>query len=586
MKRLISVLLGISVLMTFMFFNASDINGQVKSTKLKPVRAVKFTGTPKIIMRRAKLESPEKMKVYKIKTMAVQTNLIQKLSDRHFLKVKPITVRKRMAPQVKLYRDKGKDFTRMIVNQKRGHIELLPNLKKLGAAKIRLLQKGSALSKARKYIGEMKLIPKDVSRFTAKKVVTLSSILVRGEKQKSALKMSRGRGGTPKLQSVLFQRTVNGKPVMGEGSQLVVNLGNNGNVEGFQRSLNHLGATNIKGKFRTGNEVYDRIAQVLKREIQGDVVVNVSKPRLVYYGNDRKYVQPAYFFTAKITNPKSKVESYYGGFVEALKNSPERIVTTPRIEKSALPKAPLRKIKGLKMKRKMSAAVPFDDPYVGRYVNRNDSKHWIADANDFKRGLIAGHCGGCPPITFPQYYWNYPRLFQSQDNYFVDRCHVVLMEGHGANWLFSTLKNCCDLVKLNSTAQPGYGGHAGGRMTFLILKSCSVVPGPLDRADWAKPWWRIFKGLRQAIGFRTTMYINDDISYRFGYYLARNCRVLDSWFYATNKSSKYQWQRFWGGSVPGYGAVVMIPGQEGAGIYHISRAPKATSTGLRIWYQH
>jgi len=32
-----------------------------------------------------------------------------------------------------------------------------------------------------------------------------------------------------------------------------------------------------------------------------------------------------------------------------------------------------------------------DDPYVGRYVNRNDSSHWIGDANDFKNGMVSGH---------------------------------------------------------------------------------------------------------------------------------------------------------------------------------------------------
>jgi hypothetical protein len=161
-----------------------------------------------------------------------------------------------------------------------------------------------------------------------------------------------------------------------------------------------------------------------------------------------------------------------------------------------------------------------------------------------------------------------------------------LMEGHGNHWLFTTRSNCCDVVNLNAATQPGYGDRAGDSMRFLILKGCSIVPAPPDRADWATPWWRVFKGLRQAVGFRTSMYINDNISHHFGYHIGNNCRVLDSWFHATNNNSSYQWNRFWGASVKGYGAVVMIPGQEGVGIYSTSAVAPATTAGLTIWWQH
>jgi hypothetical protein len=585
MKRFLSVLIGISVLIVFAAVNTSDINGQVraKPQKLKRVKALKLTGIPRIIMKRSALESPRSMKVYKINTLKVNTNLINKLNQKHFLKLKPAKkTRQKSAAKVRLYSDKKKDFTRMLVHEKRGHIQLLPNLKKLETVRVNLLQKGAAMNAANNYINSMKLLPKDVSSFTPKKVVTLNNAQVqRGRLNRFSYK----KQGQGKLQSVLFQRSIGDKSVMGKGSRMVVNLGDSGKVEGFQRSWNHLSPTTFKPAFRSGDEVYNRIAADLKRQFKGGVTIEVGTPKLLYYDNDKRYVQPAYFYTAKIISNKTKVVSYFAGVVGALKNSPEPIAKSLKIAPSGLPNAPLSRVKGLKLRKKM-APVPFDDPYVGRYVNRDDSIHWVGDANDFKNGLLAGRPSYMPAITFPQYYWNYPRLFQSQDNYFVDRCHIVLMEGHGANWLFSTLRNCCDLVDLNSTSQPGYGGHAGGRMTFLILKSCSVVPALPDRTDWPKPWWRIFKGLRQAIGFRTTMYINDDISYKFGFLIARNCRVLDSWFQSTNSCDAYRYQRSTGGSVTGYGAVVMIPGHEGDTIYNISAAPSATTTGLTIWWQH
>jgi hypothetical protein len=312
----------------------------------------------------------------------------------------------------------------------------------------------------------------------------------------------------------------------------------------------------------------------------------VQKPRLVYFGDDQKYVQPAYFFSAEISDPKGVGKSFFAGYVTALKNSPERIqlVLDPKTVPMPMLRQGTAEKPGFLSPGTVLAAGA--DPTVARYVVRNDSSHWAGDASDFKNGLNAGHPAGFPAITFTDYYWDEPRFWTTQEASFVDKWNVVLMEGHGANWLFTTTGNCCDVVNLNAATQPGYGDRPGDSMRFLILKGCSIVPAPPDRANWADPWWRVFKGVRQVIGFRTSMYINDDIMYHYGYHIGNNCRTLDSWFHATNHNSSYQWQRFWGGEVKGYGTVVMIPGMEGTGIYHTGAAAPATSVGLTIWWQH
>jgi len=585
MKKFMPLVGLFAALLAFTAFNALNVDAQVKLKKQERLQKTeKFQVTrmmgPVIKMNRTTLESAKDMKVYKIKTLTVSPTLLKNLSEEHSLILRTEQPTGPTPQRLKLYRDKKEDFTRLIVNETRGHINLLTDIKKIGEIKMKaaLLPKNEALSKAASYINGLKIIPKDDSRLVAKQVTTLG---------RAELKYGQQTSSTEILQTVLFERTLEGKAVMGKGSQISVDLGSNGSIEGFERKWNQLAPTTIKGELRTSNEVFDKIESILKSEIKGNVEVQVDTPRLVYFGDDRQYVQPVYFFSAKISPSGSEAVSYYSGVVEALKNPPEPARLTRQITPTDSPTAPLSTIKPIKMK---SPTLPPGDPSIGRYVQRWDSEHWVHDANDFKRGLDTGHlfCGGCAALSYPQYYWSEVRLFTTQDNSFADHCHVALAEGHGNHWLFCTSGGA--RVFLNDAAQPGYGGHAGGIMTYFVLKSCSVIPAPPDRRagepTWDTPWWRIFKGLRQAVGFRTLMYINDDISDDFGYWIGKNCRVLDSWFYSTNTSGSYGWNRFWGADVTGYGAVVMIPGQEGAGIYHTSPVAPATSTGLVMYWQH
>jgi hypothetical protein len=583
MKKFMPIVGLVVTLLAFTAFIASNMDAQVKLKKQERLQKTRKLQTAKIMgpvikMKRTTLESAKNMKVYKIKTLTVSPTLLKNLSEKHSLQLRTEKPTGRTPQKLKLYRDKKEDFTRLIVNETRGHINLLTDIKKIEKMKVTLLRKDAALTKAASYIKGLNLIPKDDSQFAAKKVITLGS---------AELKYGQHNSSTEILQTVLFDRTLDSKAVMGKGSQISVDLGSNGSIEGFQRNWNQLTPTTTRGQLRTSQEVFDKIESILKSEIKGNVEVQVDTPRLVYFGDDRQYVQPVYFFSAKISPANSEAVSYYSGVVEALKNPPEPAMLTKKITTANSPTIPLSTMKKLKVK---SPPPPPGDPIIGRYVQRWDSEHWVHDANDFRGGLDWGHvyCGGCAPLSYPQYYWSEVRLFTTQDNTFVDRCHVVLAEGHGNHWLFCTSGGA--RVFLNDASQPGYGGHGGGIMTYFILKSCSVIPAPPDRrtgeGTWDTPWWRIFKGLRQAVGFRTLMYINDDISDNFGYWIGKNCRVLDSWFYSTNTNSSYRWNRFWGASVTGYGAVVMIPGQEGAGIYHVSPVAPATSTGLRMYWQH
>lgn len=568
MKRLSFKSVTFTVLILFVVIGTLVIGSQAS-------QASNDSGaTLKIVMDRVPLESPNGMKVYRIQTLQVQQSLIEKLSQTHNFEITPSVNQYGPNSAEMQYFAGVNKFTRLILNKDRGHIDLMPNLEKLKKTEINLLKEDMAQQTAVNYAEEMQLIPQDSSRLNPAKVITLAVSSTSKENSSPII---------PKLQTVLFQRTLDGKNVFGDGSQFTVSLGDKGNVEGFQRKLNRLepepGLNNIS--YLTDQEVYDRIEGILKQEIKGNVEIHVETPQLVYYGSDHQYVQPAYMFTAVIISNENKEKSYYAGVVEAIKNPPEPVNIPRQAMSLSTPLMPsLVDLQG------EASRVNVATVSIGRYVVREDSSDWTDDANDFKRGLEDGHCSGCSTLTFPQFYWNEPRLFTTEDNYWVDQCHIVLMEGHGDHWLFTTRSNCCDVVYLNSTSQPGYGGNGGGIMAYLILKGCDIIPAPIDVSNWPDPWWRIFKGLHQAIGFRTTMYINDDISYNFGKSIGNNGNIVDSWFAATNSCFSYQWQRLIGGSVPGYGSVVMVTGHQGDKIYYTAPAPNADSAGLTIWYQY
>lgn len=532
----------------------------------------------KVVMQRLPLESPQGMTIYKISIVKADPKVFQGIIRDQNLRLKEIGIKKMKLYMEESATEPGAKYTRMALDQQRGHMFMLPNLMQLAKSRIGLLPQENAFQAAKSFIEKQKLIQADGSQATPSKMIILS---------KADLSQDGKIVTTDVLQTVLFQRTIDKKPVMGNGSQLTVNLAENGKIVGFNRTWNRMAKSTIKPIFLSEREVYDSIESNVKKRFSAAGEVVVKKPHLIYYGNEQRYIQPAYFYTVEISAPDSVQKSYFAEIVTAVKNSPEAIMLLPDYNRLEKPMDRHSSIDNGGLKG--FAYTADNDPTVGRYVVRNDSWDWVDDANDFKNGLNAGHPSGYPVITFGDYLWNYPSYWTTSEGSYVDKWNISLMEGHGNTWLFTTRSNCCDIVNLNSSSQPGYGDRPSTSMRYLILKGCAIIPASIDRSNWADPWWRIFKGLRQAVGFRTSMYINDDISYHFGYHIAQNCRVLDSWFHSTDNCSSYQWERFWGSwgdEIYGYGAVVMIPNHEGDGIYSTGAAPNATSTGLAIWYQH
>jgi hypothetical protein len=277
----------------------------------------------------------------------------------------------------------------------------------------------------------------------------------------------------------------------------------------------------------SGDEVRAAITRQLRPAIENsEVTVNLIE--IAYYDANRNFLQPVYRFTAQIhqltmpqTPPRTDDNFVIGyvPFAKAFEPLPVLGQTSGPQPKTAAPNRRPPKF------REDSRS---NDPTVGRYVVRNDDAGWVNDANAFWDSLSSTWTGSL--FTNSQYYWAEPRLFTSEKNSFTNAMNLALIEVHGDWWLYSTLQNCCDLVNINGDIPyPGYGPSAGGSLADWVIHSCEVVPAPDDTSTWPDPWWTIFGGLRNVLGYRTIIYISDGAGGPYGTSLGNVAPVVSSW---------------------------------------------------------
>jgi len=78
-----------------------------------------------------------------------------------------------------------------------------------------------------------------------------------------------------------------------------------------------------------------------------------------------------------------------------------------------------------------------------------------------------------------QYYWAQPYMFISDKNSYINSVHLAQVEVHG-NWHRFTTATTVGLP--SAVPEEGYGGGAGGILSYWLIRSCSVIPSPDDYA--------------------------------------------------------------------------------------------------------
>jgi uncharacterized protein DUF6345 len=460
-----------------------------------------------------------------------------------------------------------------LVNEQSGDVEVFPSLSRVKPMRGDEVERAATL--ARRYFSQPEIIGKDDTRAVAQRPLVLYGQNV----ERNAGKPTGRPNRAAYLAYVPLRRFVDRYPVYGLGSRAMLVTGSEGTLQGFVRRWKTGAVFDRVVERRSRNEVAKMILTQLEPSAR-NANVEVNEVELAYYDGNQDYLQPVYRFTAKISHLPSPDDSrryerrgqqiaddFIIGYVPvgkefepipSLLSPPRETPTTPdkdnrkrtflspSLNEVLKPTASLahydnRAAPGSN-ELNSPALQTLPDPTVGRYVVRNDDSNWVADANEFWAGLkfsLPFFTTGAPFFTNSQYYWAEPRLFTNEEQFFVDDVNVALIEVHGDWWLYSTNMNCCALVDIQNIPSPGYGSSTGGDLCYWIIHSCEVVPGPDDTASWPDPWWNIFGGVHSVVGYRTIMYIDDDVGFPYGFNLTFFAPVVSAWLNTVSSASAY-----------------------------------------------
>ena len=382
---------------------------------------------------------------------------------------------------------------------------------------------GALAARASEILESSELIARDDTRFVIDQprllngatLVRDTSGVTRVEKQPASY-----------LAYLSARRLVAGLPVDGPGSRALLAIGDGGSVEGLTRAWKTARESEMVSSSRSAEQVRKEIARQLRRALKRSDAV-VDSIELAYYDGNRDYLQPVYRFTAhvrqQVADGKPRTDD---NFVIGYVPYAQLFESLPvlGVSQGVAPSQPTRH----PARQPREGPSPYaNDPLVGRYVVRNDDSGWVADANAFWNSISSTWTA--PLFTNSQYYWAEPRLFTGQKDSFINAMNLALIEAHGNWWLYSTLSKS-EVVNVNGDIpSPGYGPSANGRLADWIIHSCEVVPAPDDTANWPDPWWRIFGGVRNVVGYRTIMYISDGAGGPYGTSLGNLAPVVSSW---------------------------------------------------------
>jgi hypothetical protein len=392
----------------------------------------------------------------------------------------------------------------------------------------------------------------------------------------------------PVMTYVAAKRLVDGMPVLGTGSRASVGVANDGSVQAFVKHWRPAQRAESVTPALTPAQVQAAIVHQLSHFETATAHVVVDRVGLAYYDGNASTMQPVYYFTARLL-PR-------GAAARVLHNGDAVVGFVP----VGATVEPIPDLSSSGEKTNGAGVAPMgigSGTTLGEYIVRNDDPNWVNDANGFASALAG------TGLSRTQYFWAEPYEYLGSANAYINSVNVGVTESHGDWWLFTTYENYGDLVYLNqigSSGNPGYGGYGNSnKLTHWFIHSCEVIPSMFDEsiatgnAQTAfNVWWNIFKGLHQAIGYRTIMFIADGAGAAYGADLAAGGGMTTSWL--NSVSSLPDYTQGWtyldthlNRTVPyGEPSVMTIPGLQNESVFTDSAAKPATTTGLyNYWFQ-
>jgi len=414
------------------------------------------------------------------------------------------------------------------VNSKTGESKVFPALEKL--------KPGTGVSERAKRVAAKVALESALFSKDGTEAVPLEPVTLIGAKRRRGEDISQP---SEYLSYVRFQRRVDGLPVFGPGTRLVIGVAADGSV----CALTHRWWKTIPDGEKMVARPRSEIARSIIEQLTPSANVSnvrVNKVEICYYDGGQSYLQPVYRFEATIeprtSNQKSHAaNSHVLGYLS---------IGTPR---EPLPTLGVQRLKPAgKPPTLAKGNVPQvssrrGDPTVARYIIQNDIDEWWISSCEFLNDLQLGGSMSGISFTDSQYYWAETRFYLSEKESFVNSVHIALSENHGNWWKLWLDKNDDSAnVFCNGIPPGGYGGGSGGSLAYWIIHSCEVVPSATDESTSFDCWWNVFNGLHAVVSYRTEMYIDDDVMGGFGFWIGLGASVVSAWLNEVVSNDSYQ----------------------------------------------
>lgn len=133
-----------------------------------------------------------------------------------------------------------------------------------------------------------------------------------------------------KLRTLTYGRQIDGIPVTGEGSKIVINVGDNGEIVSGILKWKHIageGKTISPRELKSESRARAEIKELIAKEFKGKAEIKAVQQ--LYYNGNGRFIQPVFAFEAMIYTEGAKQPIPYYGMIPAM-NQPAELVGIQR----------------------------------------------------------------------------------------------------------------------------------------------------------------------------------------------------------------------------------------------------------------
>jgi hypothetical protein len=407
------------------------------------------------------------------------------------------------------------EVVRAVVDPQSGDASFVPDLNRPHSGAPTL----SASGVATRTLSDEGLIPHDATRYRlSREILVWGSAAKRN--QQGALELL--HPAAPEFTFVAAQRFAAGHPVYGKGSRMLLSISPQGRVVGLLRRW--------KSAIRSAHPTPitprpQQIVAEIRRQLKPYAATNsvhVDSIEEAYYDNNQRYLQPVLRYTAVITPRDGTVPpGHIYGFLPLcglLEPIPTLKAHQAGDEPALPPQRHLHSTNNAPLFVREASADVNDLGTANQAISLGE--YAMEDANmrdmarDFRDG-ISGALGG-EHIGAP---------IERTDGS-LNSVNIAYSQSYG------------------NTGNRGLGAAAGGRLATWIIDASNAVPSYDDRAGHGglnafEPWFPVFHGLHNVVGFRTQIWLHDGLNVPFSQDAALGLDINAAWFQEIAADSNY-----------------------------------------------